>query len=117
MKPVRITLSRKAGWRMPPNTVKVARPGPWGNPWRVGKATYGDGTIQWAVFTEGAMSFHPTKEEAVRVAVARFEANAKSDANAPWRELARLALRGKNLACFCKDGPCHADVLLELANP
>lgn len=27
------------------------------------------------------------------------------------------ALRGKNLACWCKLGaPCHADVLLELAN-
>jgi hypothetical protein len=26
-------------------------------------------------------------------------------------------LRGKNLACYCKlDQPCHADVLLELAN-
>lgn len=26
-------------------------------------------------------------------------------------------LRGKNLACFCKIGePCHADVLLEIAN-
>ena len=29
----------------------------------------------------------------------------------------RLELRGKNLACFCPlDQPCHADVLLELAN-
>lgn len=28
----------------------------------------------------------------------------------------RANLRGKNLACWCKDGPCHADVLLELAN-
>jgi hypothetical protein len=28
-----------------------------------------------------------------------------------------LPLRGKNLACWCKLGePCHADVLLELAN-
>jgi len=27
------------------------------------------------------------------------------------------SLRGKNLACWCSlDGPCHADVLLELAN-
>ena len=27
------------------------------------------------------------------------------------------ALRGKNLACWCAlDAPCHADVLLELAN-
>jgi hypothetical protein len=26
-------------------------------------------------------------------------------------------LRGKNLACWCREGePCHADVLLELAN-
>jgi len=25
-------------------------------------------------------------------------------------------LRGKNLACFCGEGPCHVDVLLELAN-
>jgi len=26
-------------------------------------------------------------------------------------------LRGKNLACWCKPGdPCHADVLIELAN-
>ena len=26
-------------------------------------------------------------------------------------------LRGKNLACFCPlDKPCHADVLLEIAN-
>lgn len=29
----------------------------------------------------------------------------------------RDTLRGKNLACWCKrDEPCHADVLLELAN-
>lgn len=27
------------------------------------------------------------------------------------------ALRGKDLACWCRlDQPCHADVLLELAN-
>jgi hypothetical protein len=27
-------------------------------------------------------------------------------------------LRGKDLACWCPlDQPCHADVLLELANP
>jgi hypothetical protein len=29
----------------------------------------------------------------------------------------RRELRGKNLACFCPlDQPCHADVLLEIAN-
>lgn len=27
-------------------------------------------------------------------------------------------LKGKNLACWCKlDEPCHADILLKLANP
>lgn len=32
-------------------------------------------------------------------------------------EKARRELRGKNLACWCAlDQPCHADVLLELAN-
>lgn len=25
-------------------------------------------------------------------------------------------LRGKNLACWCKESPCHADILLEIAN-
>ena len=25
-------------------------------------------------------------------------------------------LRGKDLICWCKPGPCHGDVLLELAN-
>lgn len=30
---------------------------------------------------------------------------------------AKTLLRGKNLACWCKPGtPCHADVLLEIAN-
>jgi len=29
----------------------------------------------------------------------------------------RACLRGKNLACWCAlDQPCHADVLLEMAN-
>jgi len=33
-------------------------------------------------------------------------------------EIARAFLRGKNLACWCPlNHPCHADVLLEIANP
>jgi hypothetical protein len=36
---------------------------------------------------------------------------------APTRDEIRAALAGKNLACWCPlDKPCHADVLLELAN-
>jgi hypothetical protein len=30
---------------------------------------------------------------------------------------AKIELRGKNLACWCRPGsPCHADILLELVN-
>jgi hypothetical protein len=31
-------------------------------------------------------------------------------------EAIRRELKGKNLACWCPAGPCHADVLLEIAN-
>ena len=34
--PVRIQRKRTKGFRMPPNTISVCRPGRWGNPWRVG---------------------------------------------------------------------------------
>lgn len=32
------------------------------------------------------------------------------------REAAKQELRGKNLVCFCAPKPCHADVLLRIAN-
>lgn len=101
-KPQRITLSRAKGWRMPPNTVKVTRPGPWGNPFIV-RAGVKNSTI-----------YVPTPEDAVACYREIF--------NHPGETADKLRsmlpeLRGKNLACWCKPGePCHADVLLELAN-
>jgi hypothetical protein len=99
----RVQLSRKKGWRMPPNTVKVARPSQWGNPFVVGKP-------------------HPscTPEEIA----AGAEPLAREWCVETYGALARLGtfgdvstLRGKNLACWCRlDQPCHADILLELAN-
>jgi hypothetical protein len=52
----------------------------------------------------------------------RFAPNAHpSTQHWTWADWARInlkSLRGLNLACWCKiDEPCHADVLLELANP
>lgn len=38
--PQRIQRRRTKGWRMPPNTICITRPGPWGNPFVVGR----DGT-------------------------------------------------------------------------
>lgn len=102
--PVRIQLSRKRGWRMPPNTVRVARPGKWGNPFIVT-----DRVAPGKHF--GAGIGVPTVEDAV--GCFREYVKIKSD----FREEAIRELRGKNLACFCAlDQPCHADVLLELAN-
>lgn len=96
MKPQRIQLRRTKGWRMPPNTVKVTRPGRWGNPFKVGVISeYGD---------------VPDADTAVMF----YRAHINTGLN---RAAMYAELRGKNLACFCPIGsPCHADVLLELAN-
>lgn len=91
-RPRRVQLSRTKGWRMPPNTVKVDRGSSFGNPFRL----------------------TDVQGDAAR-AVAAFRSWASSEA---YQQAAIRMLGGKNLACWCKLGaPCHADVLLELANP
>ena len=97
MKPERITLSRAKGWRMPENTVKVDRTTVFGNPFQAGKD--GDGSPEYLVGC-----FRKQMDRDKHEMPQEFY-----DWIAP--------LRGKNLACWCKQGqPCHADVLLELAN-
>lgn len=116
--PVRLQLSRRKGFDLQARSratnglpaVNVARPTKWGNPFRIGEPYY------------------PTAADAVRrfrAAVIGFDAG---DSFCPPRAhpestIGRIIadapkeLRGKNLACWCKPGaPCHADVLLELAN-
>jgi hypothetical protein len=76
---------------MPPDTVYVGRPTKWGNPYRVGR--------------------HLTRAEAV----ARYRAYLLAEGYPLLDALHEI--RGKNLGCWCPlDQPCHADVLLELAN-
>lgn len=102
--PVRVQLSRKKGWRLPPNTVSVARPGKWGNPHSVGPLYWQCATAQDAM-TKFRLGFAD---------VAQF-----GFTDSPIGRMSRdlHELRGKNLACWCRlDAPCHADVLLELAN-
>lgn len=90
---------------MPENTVSVARPTRWGNPFMVGQSVQAtkDGPVavcfsqQQAVAAYRDFCGHPIGR--------RFVADARRE------------LGGKNLACWCPIGaPCHADVLLELAN-
>lgn len=100
--PKRIQLSRAKGWRMPANTVKVDRTTAWGNPWSVEECG--------------------SAEEAVRMFRARLPGAHLYLKPHPDSYMGHIVanltkLRGLNLACWCKPGePCHADVLLELAN-
>jgi len=109
MSPKRIQRKRTKGWRMPENTVSVCRPGRWGNTFQVGSTAW----IPVDSFGTWSKEPHPplTREEAVQC----FRYSATFQA----REFPGLfePLRGKDLACWCRlDQPCHADVLLELAN-
>ena len=114
-KPQRIQLSRKKGWRMPENTVSVARPGLFGNPF-----THDDRAEAVAAFRlycrGGTQSFEmgPGKLQFAT----GLHRNSLHWAWPEWLRTEGLPkLRGKNLACWCPlNQPCHADVLLELAN-
>ncbi|HEX3800219.1 MAG TPA: DUF4326 domain-containing protein [Verrucomicrobiae bacterium] len=106
--PSRIQLRRTKGWRMPPNTVKVDRTTPWGNPHRVVPADPLAGPLTTMM---DAWHMCTTPEAAVN----RFRIQIEHDPE--FRVRIRRELRGKNLACWCKPGaPCHADVLLKIAN-
>ncbi len=92
--PVRIQRKRTKGYRLPPNAIYVGRGSRWSNPYRVGTCLIPD----------------------ARTAVDVFAANLPMS-----MDLSEI--RGRDLACWCplvdKDGnpfPCHADVLLEIAN-
>ena len=102
--PKRVQRKRTKGWRMPPNTVSVTRPGPYGNPYRVGR----DGTADQCVEL-----FRRAWEAAIECANMPPRAPPM-----PFGKPVYLGpLKGKNLACFCSlDQPCHADVLLEIVN-
>ena len=96
-KPVRVQLSRGKGWRMPPNTVKVDRTTPFGNPFPIDPFPID-------------VDRH-TSVEAFRTWIS------STDEGHAIAERAKAQLRGKNLACWCPlDGPCHADVLIDVAN-
>ena len=113
--PVRVQQRRTRGWRKPENTVSVARPGRWGNPYRV-QAVKPRGPFD--VWVGGWFCGQSTDEAGARqIAVDRFRTALLAGHHELSVEEARAQLRGKNLMCFCPlDQPCHADVLLELAN-
>lgn len=106
--PERVQLSRKKGWRMPANTVKVDRSTKWGNPLMIGGAR---------CLSHGPTFVQQNIKDAETAVV--FFREMLSYPVRPYPSHTEIVegLRGKNLACWCSPGePCHADVLLEIAN-
>ena len=91
-KPRRLKLSRQKGARLPQGAVVVARPTKWGNPYRPDKMTRAQAVANYR---------RDLLAGKLKVSVAD----------------ARRELAGRDLACWCPlDGPCHANVLIEIAN-
>lgn len=100
--PIRIQLKRIKGWRLPHGAIIVDRRTKWGNPW---------------------CKDHPDVRHAddpQAEAVRRYEAaiyDQPADFYVPTPAEIKRDLRGRDLACWCEPGrPCHADVLLRIAN-
>jgi hypothetical protein len=96
--------------------VYVGRPTIWGNPWTV-KSAIMSGLFQPCACPQMVVDCYRTWLSDHGTRTDQFPIYKKLEAQRA-EILRRLPeLRGKNLACFCKPGePCHADVLLELAN-
>lgn len=112
--PVGVQQKRTKGWRKPPDTVSVARPGPYGNPYTVKGAR--------------EMGYKGTDRELAQFCVDSFERDwrdAIKSANTPPRSpympfgkpVYLGPLLGKNLMCWCGlDQPCHRNVLLKICD-
>jgi len=140
MTPARIQLCRRKGWRLQTasrdlnglSAVDVARPSKWGNPFRVfgkNEYLYSDAShrreilYQYIIFDldQDIEANRATPAMAVehyrRWVLGEFKDNPNVRPCPFTVEDIRRELGGKNLACWCKLGtPCHADVLLEMAN-
>lgn len=103
---------RAKGWRKPEGAIVVARPSKWGDPHRVGVGSM-------RTRADAVECFREDLTEALHHAT-------RTTIPIDFRIIAESLdeLRGHHLACWCPltdgDGnrtPCHADVLLALANP
>lgn len=140
--PQRIRLSRVKGFNLQAASralnglpaVNVARPGKWGSPFDFRRSDY-----CWIALAFGCKGDARGRQEASVRAYREWIAPAKGErvasvelqvklgeiavgatmraGLAPARAAITAELKGKNLACWCAQGePCHADVLLEIAN-
>lgn len=104
--PHRIQRKRTKGWRMPEGTVFVGRPSRWGNPFIMGI----DGDAAECVRRYAAM-ITPYRHQPPNNGLDKFYLSIA------MMEDIKTTMRGKNLACWCPlNSPCHANILLEIAN-
>ena len=91
--PVTTSVIKVTGRRAtPPDAVYIGRPGPWGNPYRIGP----DGDRN--------------------AVIAKYEARLRQNLRAGVVSPERLAgLAGRRLACYCAPRPCHGHVLARYA--
>lgn len=95
--PQRVQRTRTKGGGIPSGAVYVGRPTVWGNRYTVGVPGSDIGVV--ATAAEAVEGFRRMWSEPHQVAYIREQ------------------LHGRDLACWCPlDRPCHADVLLEIAN-
>lgn len=116
--PVRLQLSRRRGMNLQQlsrdtnglDVVNVARPGKWGNP--ITKQDCED-----AFSAMGKKLPRDWQRLAVKYYDAWLGGELPEFGEPPTVEEIQAELRGKNLACWCPHGsPCHAIVLLKIAN-
>lgn len=105
-KPKRIQRRRSKGFKLPPDTICINRPTKWGNPFIVGI----DGTQKECVSLFSKLC-------AGMVCVTSKASIKDQEESLKHLSVNIKNLKGKNLACFCKEEtPCHGDILLILAN-
>lgn len=119
---MRIQRRRSLGWRLPEGALVVTRPTKWGNPFRVGATIGRDDELAPYLHIPGGWG----QLVSVRILDAQTAVDAYFEwiVNQPALCLSvRDELAGHDLACWCpltyRDGspyPCHADLLLHLAN-
>lgn len=108
--PKRIQRKRVKGWRMPEGAIYVGRPTKWGNPYaldiyRTDYPEYADQPGEWRRMATS--DFHG-------LVTGRWD---RFDDIPDYPRDAITELRGRDLVCWCPlDQPCHADILLQLAN-
>lgn len=112
--PERIQRRRTKGWRLPQGAVIVSRPSTFGNPFAIGAVAHRRrlGCIEQIVVTGPGHAVQLYREW-----IANPHTSFITGLATVHPTLVVDRLRGHDLCCWCAlDQPCHADVLLELAN-